>query len=244
MIQAVLFDLYGTLVDIHTDEQKDELWQKLALFYSFEKALYSPQELKEAYSSLIAQMEEKLSKDNDEHESHPEIQIEEVFSALYTNKGIACSSEMARLTAKFFRVLSMDYIKLYPGVHELLDFLNEKGVPVYLLSNAQAIFTSSECESLDLPRHFTKMYYSSDYKTKKPAKEFYEIALRENQIDPKQAIMIGNDGSADIQGAKACGLHTFYIHSNISPDESNVQADYVLEEMDLFKVKDILAGLL
>ena len=25
-----IFDLYGTLVDIHTDEEKTELWEKLA----------------------------------------------------------------------------------------------------------------------------------------------------------------------------------------------------------------------
>ena len=27
-----IFDLYGTLVDIHTDEEKTELWEKLAQF--------------------------------------------------------------------------------------------------------------------------------------------------------------------------------------------------------------------
>ena len=28
-----VFDLYGTLVDIHTDEEPKEIWDKLALFY-------------------------------------------------------------------------------------------------------------------------------------------------------------------------------------------------------------------
>jgi len=27
-----VFDLYGTLVDIHTDENSEGLWEKLALF--------------------------------------------------------------------------------------------------------------------------------------------------------------------------------------------------------------------
>ena len=27
-----IFDLYGTLVDIHTDEEKTELWEKLRSF--------------------------------------------------------------------------------------------------------------------------------------------------------------------------------------------------------------------
>ena len=30
-----LFDLYGTLVDIHTDEQHSEVWERLAVFYGY-----------------------------------------------------------------------------------------------------------------------------------------------------------------------------------------------------------------
>ena len=30
-----VFDLYGTLVDIHTDEEPKEIWDKLALFYGY-----------------------------------------------------------------------------------------------------------------------------------------------------------------------------------------------------------------
>ena len=32
MVQTCIFDLYGTLVDIHTDEEKPEVCKKLALF--------------------------------------------------------------------------------------------------------------------------------------------------------------------------------------------------------------------
>ena len=32
MYDTCIFDLYGTLVDIRTDENKEELWEKLSLF--------------------------------------------------------------------------------------------------------------------------------------------------------------------------------------------------------------------
>ena len=35
MYDTCIFDLYGTLVDIRTDENKEELWEKLSLFYAF-----------------------------------------------------------------------------------------------------------------------------------------------------------------------------------------------------------------
>ena len=35
MYDTCIFDLYGTLVDIRTDESTPGLWEKLALFYSY-----------------------------------------------------------------------------------------------------------------------------------------------------------------------------------------------------------------
>ena len=32
-----VFDLYGTLVDIHTDEEPKEIWDNLALFYGYHR---------------------------------------------------------------------------------------------------------------------------------------------------------------------------------------------------------------
>ena len=32
MYETCIFDLYGTLVDIRTDEEKEELWERLAFF--------------------------------------------------------------------------------------------------------------------------------------------------------------------------------------------------------------------
>ena len=57
-----IFDLYGTLVDIHTDEEKTELWEKLAQFYGYYGAVYTAEELKNAYACLTGQKEEDVYK--------------------------------------------------------------------------------------------------------------------------------------------------------------------------------------
>ena len=41
-----IFDLYGTLVDIHTEENDPLVWKKLALLYGYYDADYSSEELK------------------------------------------------------------------------------------------------------------------------------------------------------------------------------------------------------
>lgn len=85
-----IFDLYGTLVDIHTEENDPLVWKKLALFYGYYDADYSSEELKERYAAIIAGEEYKMKseKKDDAHEAHPEVQIEEVFQKLFEEKGV------------------------------------------------------------------------------------------------------------------------------------------------------------
>lgn len=245
-----IFDLYGTLVDIHTDEEKTELWEKLAQFYGYYGAVYTAEELKNAYACLTGQKEDALRqemgsdaamKKDDTHEAHPEIEIEEVFLALFQKKGVQADIELAIHAGQFFRILSTEYIRLYDGAKELLAALRETGKKVYLLSNAQRIFTAYELKLLGLEPYFDDIFLSSSCKVKKPDTRFFHLLLDKHHILPEESIMIGNDAVSDIKGAKEVGLHTFYIHSNISPDtEKKPDADHVLMQMDLAKVRQIL----
>lgn len=239
--QNYLFDLYGTLVDIHTEENVPEVWQRLACFYGYYGARYTPEELQDCYEKIIKRTEGIMK--GDSHEMFPELQIEDVFLELFTAKGAKADKTLAIHAGQFFRVLSTDYVKIYEGAEDLLTFLKQQGKSVYLLSNAQRIFTEYEMRALGIYDKFDKIYISSDYHCKKPDIKFYNILLDELQLDRKKTLMIGNDNKCDIEGAKAAGLDTFYIHSNISPevkDFSTVKSTYLLKEMDLHQVKKIL----
>lgn len=239
MYQTYIFDLYGTLVDIHTDENRCEVWEKLALFYGYYGAFYSPEEMQNTYRILTEEPQRKAFR-KDTHESFPEIQIENVFCELFRRKGVEVSMELAVCAGQFFRVLTTEYIRLYDGVKELLQSLKASGGRLYLLSNAQRIFTEYEMKALDIFRFFDGIYISSDYACKKPDIRFFDLLLEKEKIEKETAIMIGNDGICDIQGAKKAGLSTFYICSNLSPKEETPEADYVLKEMNQWQVKKIL----
>ena len=123
---------------------------------------------------------------------------------------------------------------------ELLKALRANGQRIWLLSNAQRIFTAYELKTLGIEPLFDGIYLSSDYGCKKPDRRFFDILLKERGIAVENAIMTGNDGVCDIRGAREAGLSTVYIRSNISPEEPLPEADYVLEEMDLARVRTIL----
>ena len=236
-----IFDLYGTLVDIHTDEEKPELWIELADLYKRYGAIYKPEMLKQSYHRLVQEeLQGKQQFRQDTHESYPEIQLETVFQSLFLEKDILTDTRLVEKVGKQFRFMSIDYIRLYDGAKELLAALRKAGKRIWLLSNAQRMFTIPELQFLQLENCFDGIYLSSDYGCKKPERQFFDVLLHEQQILPEQAVMIGNDGICDIQGAKHVGLSTIYIRSNISPKEPLPQADYVLESMDLNKVQHIL----
>ncbi|HJC42773.1 MAG TPA: HAD family hydrolase [Candidatus Mediterraneibacter gallistercoris] len=241
MYETCIFDLYGTLVDIRTDENKKELWDRLALFYAFYGADYTPDELHRAYDRLTKEMSAgKGGIRKDAHEAYPEIRIEEVFQALFQKKGADADEVLARHAGQFFRILSMEHLKLYNGTEEMLSALRKRGKKIYLLSNAQQIFTEYEMNALKITPYFDGIFISSEHGCKKPDTEFFEKLIRTCNIDRKGAVMIGNDGMCDIEGAKKAELATVYIRTEISPKEEFPEADYVLKEMDMKKLTEIL----
>lgn len=236
MYKNYIFDLYGTLVDINTDEESNILWEKLSLFYTLKGAEYNSETLKNRYKELV---KEKLSTIKDIE--YPDFQLTEVFEKLYLDKHINPSDELIFNTAQFFRVLSIKYLKLYDGVIELLDKLKEKGKKIYLLSNAQSVFTFYEMKALGIEKYFDGICFSADYNMCKPEKGFYESLLNEYNINVSESIMIGNDYLADIIGAKSVGLDTLYIHSNLSPEvKCNIESTFSIMDKDFTKIEKII----
>lgn len=236
MYKNYIFDLYGTLIDINTDEENDILWSKLALFYSFKGASYSGDEISNSYKTLVKQ---ELEKHNET--TNPDIKLEDVFTTLYTNKNVTPSDQLIEDTAQLFRTLSIKYIKLFDNAKELLQGLKASGGKVYLLSNAQRIFTYYEMKFLGIVDYFDDIFISSDCYMCKPDVNFFNKLIDKHNLDKSETIMIGNDCISDIEGAYNAGIDSFYIHSNQSREiEKPLLSKFTLMEMDLDKVKNML----
>ncbi|HHW66530.1 MAG: haloacid dehalogenase [Defluviitaleaceae bacterium] len=231
MYENYIFDLYGTLVDINTNEEKRRLWEKLALFYGYNGAAYKPKELKRAY---LKEVEEGLV--NNTKTKYPDIDIRLVFKKLYNDKGVDCSKVLIAETTKLFRCLSVNYIKLYAGVRDLLENLKAKGKKIYMLSNGQRSFTVPELKYLGIYDYFDGLYSSSDIGICKPDPAFFQYLINEQQIDISKSVFIGNDHFADVEGSKRMGLDCIYVHSNQSREVTEVDSTYQIWDGNLSKV--------
>ena len=212
----LIFDLYGTLVDIHTEED-DTVWEKTALYFGYYGARYTGAELKEAFQSAMAQ---KKAKAGQNYECFPDLPFEPVMAQLFREKGVTeKADELGLHAAQLFRIASTDYIRLYPGVTDALTVLRKKGYRLWLLSNAQRVFTAYELNALGLAPYFDGIYISSDYGCRKPDIRFFTALLEEQELDIQKCLMIGNDLDTDIAGAKNAGLDTLYMHTNLTPPD-------------------------
>ena len=236
---AYLFDLYGTLVDIHTDESKPGFWKKVAAFYRENGADYVPEDLRETYLRLCDEETERLCRLQSCTDWEVEIDLQPVFDALYRLRGIEASEKLVAETAWFFRQSATMHLRAYAGAHALLQSLRGRGKKVFLLSNAQALFTRPELAELGLDQCFDCIYISSDAGWHKPARQFIQCLLDQQGLDPKRCLMIGNDPIADVGVARSVGMDCLYLHSNQSPriDPNEVPADYVQPFMDLRLLK-------
>ena len=236
MYTNYIFDLYGTLIDINTDEENIEFWYKLSLFYSFKGAIYEAIELKNSYKTLV-----NLTLSTLNNTDYPDFPLESIFSKLYINKGVMPSNDLITDTAHLFRTLSIKYIKLYDNVIELLELLKKKGKKVYLLSNAQRIFTLYEMKLLGIEKYFDDIFFSADYKVCKPDMKFYNTLITKHNLDVKNSIMIGNDSICDIEGASKVGLDSLYLHSNLSPEiKGELKSTYSIMDFDLTKIYELI----
>ena len=210
----LIFDLYGTLVDIHTEENAT-VWEKTAIFLGFYGAHYSGKQLKHAFTELMAQKEAQAGQT---YECYPDIPCEGIFSQLFRDKGVTEQADLLGIqAAQLFRISSIAYIKLYPNVLDSLYLLKHKGYRLWLLSNAQRVFTAYELKHLGLTGVFDGIYISSDYQCRKPDLRFFRALLEEQQLGTKKCLMIGNDRHTDIAGATNAGIDTLYMHTNITP---------------------------
>ena len=230
-----IFDLYGTLVDIHTDERGRALWKKTALYYGENGAHYEPTELRAAYLRLCAREQARRKS------PLYELELRRVFRALYEEKGVRPDRRRVEDTALFFRINALKKLRIYPWVHPTFAALREHGAKIFLLSNAQACFTLPELRLLELLAAFDGIVISSDARWKKPDPRIMRRLLSDYDLSPETCLMTGNDQHADVLVAHAVGMDALYLQTETSGVyDPALKAEYELLDGDFSRIPSLL----
>ena len=202
-----VFDLYNTLVDICTDEHSVDSWKGVTEFFAERGVETDPQKLialyDECWASYLCDLKETSKY------AYPEGNITEVYKRMAITLGGALSDKEAAMCAQIARRDSMRRFRLFDGTVELLKTL-KRSSKLYLLSNAQSVFTMDEINSLGIADLFDGIMLSSDYGCRKPDKAFFDCLFKKYGLKRLDTVMVGDDIESDGKGATAYGLRYVY----------------------------------
>ena len=126
----------------------------------------------------------------------------------------------------------------YPEARQALEALSAK-YQVLLLSNADDCFLGPVMRRLDFP--FTAALSSEGAECYKPNPELFLTFLRQLNVNPEQALYVGDRQYEDVQGAGLAGLGTVWINrTGAEPDPSLRAPDYRIAS--LLELTEVIDG--
>ncbi len=205
MTKAIFFDLYGTLIDIKTDEQDMGIYEILSNYLQYHLVKIGAEELKEMYFGEIEQQFRKS------RENYPEVDVYKIFSIIMNKYGNRWYPKSVIVdTAMLFRSLAIREFGLFPHLFENLMKVNGQ-YKTAIISDAQWVFSEPEMEMLGLDRFFQHKILSSHYGYKKPDVRLFQTTMKKLRVKPEEAIYIGDNLRKDLVGAKKAGMRFIYF---------------------------------
>lgn len=122
---------------------------------------------------------------------------------------------------------------LFPYTIEILEYLNDKGYILHLITNGFDHVQHSKLANSNLRPYFQEIITSEASNSLKPHKAIFEYALAKSGAAISESIMIGDNLDADIQGGINAGLDTVFVnHLNIPASIQPTYTIYSLKELE------------
>ena len=216
MIEAILFDLDGTLID-----------SAPGVTWSLNKALDA-----EGRANLsVDRVKDLVGKGA----------VHLVADALKDTGGMDSDAQRDRVKDTFLQIYSENPVQdtiVFPGVMDTLETLNDAGMPISLCTNKPRITTMPVLDIFDLTRFFPTIVCGDDVKHSKPDGRHLHDTLTAMGMAGKTAIMVG-DSENDILAAHDAGMASIcvsfgYCHMPYDELKPTVLIDHFSEFSEAF----------
>ena len=128
-------------------------------------------------------------------------------------------------------------IKLYDGVVELLDHLQEKNIPMAVITGNKEFEANALFDQLNFGRYFPVVICADTIPFQKPSPEPVVEALKRLGMNPAEAVFVG-DSEHDVRAGRLAGVKTIAVKGGSSPIERllGAEPDWVLDSIgDVWK---------
>src|SRR5882724_11631852 len=225
--KCILFDLDHTLWDYETNSRE----ALSELFIDFELSRKGIE--KEKFLQTFYVINNELWDQYDRGLLHRDVIRNERFHKILLALGVNDYDMSLDLSNEYIGI-SPKKKNLIEGCKETLDYLHPK-YPMVIVTNGFDEIQSTKLSSSGIDHYFTSIITSARAGHKKPSEEIFEFALRENNVSPTEAIMIGDNLLTDIAGARNASVDTVFFNPNKVKHDSEV--NYEIETlMELRKI--------
>ncbi|MBQ2025774.1 MAG: YjjG family noncanonical pyrimidine nucleotidase [Paludibacteraceae bacterium] len=129
--------------------------------------------------------------------------------------------------------------RLMPHCLEVLDALKSKRYKLYIISNGFVEIQHLKLQRSGLYSYFDKCYFSEHIGAHKPAKVFFDYAIKSSNALKKQSLVIGDNFEADIMGARNARIDQVYFNPNPSSAPLPFKPTYQITNLrDFLKILD------
>lgn len=209
-VQAVVFDWGGTLTPFHTIDLED-LWRVAARILAPERA----EELTEALLSVEREFWQRVERDS----GHASTTLEDVIALAAERTGVRLEAALRdrAMTAHLEAWTPHTYTD--PEAAPVLRALRERGIRIGMLSNTH--WPREWLERIlarDGVLHLIDArVYTSELDHTKPHAEAFGAVLRRLEVEPQNAVMVGDRPYDDVSGAKALGMRAVLLPTDQVP---------------------------
>jgi phosphoglycolate phosphatase len=131
----------------------------------------------------------------------------------------------------YYREHKLDHTTVYPGIREALAAIQNSGNgnprKMAVLSNKPVNPSRAIVEALGLGQYFAQIYGGNSFPTKKPEPEGALKLVTEAGVRPEQAAIVG-DSHVDIRTGRNAGLWTVAVTYGFAPHTLEVEAPDVV----------------
>ncbi|HZK24069.1 MAG TPA: HAD family hydrolase [Oscillospiraceae bacterium] len=204
MIEAIFFDLDGTLLDVDMDDFLDRYLLKLSTHLNFA-------EPKSFARNLWASTGEMVNS------TDPTLTNQDAFMQHFITWVEQPQNEIMQLIAEFYQQIFptlQDTAGPFPHTATTLTAARELQCPLVLATNPIFPLTAIQhrmtwagltTEDFSMITSYENMHFA------KPNPHYYLEIAQMLKVEPSKCIMVGNDLELDIRAAGQAGLKTFYI---------------------------------
>lgn len=124
-----------------------------------------------------------------------------------------------------------DYTELFDHSIEVLDYLKQK-YRLAMITNGSVESQQGKLNKINISDYFEKIVISGSYGIHKPDRRIFQIMLDQLEIEPNEAMYVGDGLGNDVIGAMSVGINPIWVYPHPNVD-TNIACQRI------YKIEDI-----